>query len=57
MLLYLKWPQAMRVAMLFDAANILLQSYLPYNMLMNVQSLQNQIVIDFFINYCGDLWV
>ena len=47
----------MRVAMLFDAANILLQSYLPYNMLMNVQTLQNQIVIDFFINYCGDLWV
>ena len=57
MLLYLKWPQAMRVAMLFDAANILLQSYLPYNMLMNVQTLQNQIVIDFFINYCGDLWM
>ena len=55
--IYIKWPAIMRMAMVFDATDVMIHAFLPLSMTKNLQGLLNQVVIDFWINYCGDLWL
>ena len=56
-LLYLKYPQAMRAAMVTDAIIRVLYSLLPMELISKQRALFIDILVDCFTNYCGDFWL